>query len=94
MCMKEEKTLTTVTFVKGPFLGSRLLESTSLLCMRVKKNMIKFVKLPWLLSMTVKTPNLRKIFPKKSDDKFFKKYCNQIKNEKGLRSHSYKLKTK
>jgi len=35
-----------------------------------------------------------KIYPKKSDDKFFKKYCNQIKNEKGVRSHSYKLKTK
>ena len=34
------------------------------------------------------------IYPKKSDDKFFKKYCNQIKNEKGVRSHSYKLKTK
>ena len=28
----------------------------------------------------------------KSKDKFFKKYCNQIKNEKGFRSHSYKLK--
>ena len=35
-----------------------------------------------------------KLYLKKSDDKFFKRYCNQIKNEKVLRSHSYKLKTK
>ena len=35
-----------------------------------------------------------KLYPLKSEDKFFKKYCNQIKNDKGIRSHSYKLKTK
>ena len=66
-----------------------------------KTSYIKLVRSPkaWLTRYAKKiVPSLEgedgKIYPKKSDDKFFKKYCNQIKNEKGTRSHSYKLKTK
>ena len=37
--------------------------------------------------------HVKRFAPKaKADDKFLKKYCYQIKNEKGFRSHSYKLK--
>ena len=66
-----------------------------------KTSYIKLVRSPkvWLTRYAKKiVPSFEgedgKIYPKKSDDKFFKKYCNQIKNEKGTRSHSYKLKTK
>ena len=66
-----------------------------------KSSYIKLVRSPkvWFTRYAKKiVPSFEgedgKIYPKKSDDKFFKKYCNQIKNEKGVRSHSYKLKTK
>ena len=52
---------------------------------------IKLVKNPkvWLYKHTKKfVPS----YKKKSE--FLQSYCNQIKNEKGLRSHSYKLKPK
>ena len=66
-----------------------------------KSSYIKLVKLPkvWFITYAKKiVPTFKgedgKLYLKKSDDKFFKRYCNQIKNEKVLRSHSYKLKTK
>jgi len=65
-----------------------------------KASFIKLVKAPkmWFYKYTKKfAPSISedgKIKVVKSKDKFFKKYCNQIKNEKGLRSHSYKLKPK
>ena len=66
-----------------------------------KTSYIKLVDIPkiWFMNLAKKmSPSFvgedGKLYPKKSEDKFFKKYCNQIKNEKGLRSHSYKLKTK
>ena len=66
-----------------------------------KTSYIKLVDIPkkWFMNLAKKmSPSFRGedgiLYPKKSEDKFFKKYCNQIKNEKGLRSHSYKLKTK
>ena len=66
-----------------------------------KSSYIKLVKLPkvWFTTYAKKiVPTFKgedgKLYMKKSDDKFFKRYCNQIKNEKSSRSHSYKLKTK
>ena len=66
-----------------------------------KTSYIKLVDIPkkWFMNLAKKmSPSFRGedgiLYPKKSEDKFFKRYCNQIKNEKGLRSHSYKLKTK
>ena len=66
-----------------------------------KTSYLKLVDIPkiWFMNFAKKmSPSFvgedGKLYPKKSEDKFFKKYCNQIKNEKGLRSHSYKLKTK
>jgi len=63
-----------------------------------KSSFFKLVKDPkiWFFKWTKKfapsTIEDGKIKVVKSQDVFFKKYCNQIKNEKGLRSHSYKLK--
>jgi len=66
-----------------------------------KTSYIKLVDIPkiWFMNFAKKmVPTFEgedgKVYPIKSEDKFFKKYCNQIKNEKGTRSHSYKLKTK
>ena len=49
-----------------------------------------FARFTQRLVPTVRKDNVIKIIAKK--DKFFKKYCNQIKKEKFSRSHSYKLK--
>ena len=63
-----------------------------------KSSFIKLVDIPkiWFYQYTKKlAPSVSedgKIKVIKSKDKFFKKYCNQIKNEKNFRSHSYKLK--
>ena len=48
----------------------------------------------WTKKFAPSTIEDGKIKVVKSQDIFFKKYCNQIKNEKGFRSHSYKLKPK
>jgi hypothetical protein len=59
---------------------------------------IKLVRDPksWFYKYTKKfAPSINqngKIKGLESEDIFFKKYCNQIKNEKNFRSHSYKLK--
>ena len=63
-----------------------------------KSSFLKLVYHPkmWFYKWTKKfapsTSDGNKIKVVKSEDIFFKKYCNQIKNEKGFRSHSYKLK--
>ena len=59
---------------------------------------IRLVRDPklWFYKYTKKfAPSINengKIKRLESEDIFFKKYCNQIKNEKNFRSHSYKLK--
>ena len=59
---------------------------------------IRLVRDPklWFYKYTKKfAPSINengKIKSLESEDIFFKKYCNQIKNEKNFRSHSYKLK--